>query len=233
VARSRTRGLWITDAATMALPADARQLLSQHWRRAGELEHASVVAFHDLAARLRSVGAGNDLIQRARHAAEQEAEHARQCFALASRYAGCAVTAGRLRRPFRLPRRREAAIAALAVEALRDGVLNEGYAAWLAAAQLDQARDEHVRATLTRIAADEAEHAQLSRDVLEWCLIHGSAATRVAVNDAYASLPAQLIGPRLPDQLGVPQRQMLAEHGLVDVDSDGAGYRHVLESIAA
>ena len=232
-ARSRTCGLWVTDAATLALPRDVRTLLADHWRRAGELEHASVVAFDDLARRLRYVRATDALVARARKAATQEREHARRCFELASRYAGRQITAGRLHLPLRRPRSRTNEITTLAVEALRDGVVNEGYAAWLAGAQLDRARDAEVRNTLTVIAADEAEHAELSRDVLEWCLLNGGMATRAAVDAAFAQLPQRMTGPSVAAAVPQPAQVVLAAHGLVDVDPDGDGYRRVLASLVA
>ena len=231
-ARSRTCGLWVTDAATLAMPRDVRTLLADHWRRAGELEHASVVAFDDLARRLRYVRATDALVERARKAATQEREHARRCFELASRYAGRQITAGRLHLPLRRPRVRANEITTLAVEALRDGVVNEGYAAWLAGAQLDRARDAEVRNTLTVIAADEAEHAELSRDVLEWCLLNGGAATQAAVDAAFAQLPQRMTGPTVP-AVPQPAQVVLAAHGLVDVDPDGDGYRRVLAALVA
>jgi hypothetical protein len=135
--------------------------------------------------------------------------------------------------PLRRPRGRAAEVTALAIEALRDGVVNEGYAAWLASAQFDRATDAEVRTTFAVIAADEAEHADLSRDVLAWCLVNGGEATRRAVNDAYADLPQRMSGPVLPLSVPAPARSALAAHGLVDVDPDGAGYRRVLDSLVA
>ena len=232
-ARSRTNGLWVTDAATLALPRDVRTLLADHWRQAGEMEHASVIAFGDLSRRLRRVRAAHSLVERAERAAAQEQEHSRRCFELASRYAGRQIVAGRLHLPLRRPRVRANEINTLAVEALRDGVVNEGYAAWLAGAQLDRARDTEVRNTLTVIAADEAEHAELSRDVLEWCLLNGGAATQAAVDAAFAQLPQRMTGPTVPAAVPQPAQVVLAAHGLVDVDPDGDGYRHVLASLVA
>ena len=231
-ARSRASGLWVTDAATLQMSRDVRALLAQHWARAGELEHASVIAFEDLARRLIRVRADQSLVERARHAAAQEQEHSRRCFELASRYAGRHITHGVLRVPRRRPRGRSAEISALAVEALRDGVVNEGYAAWLAAAQRDRAHDSEVRDTLAVIANDEAAHAELSHDVLEWCLLHGGPATRAAVDAAYACLPRRMTGPSIP-AADPPVLGELAAHGLVEVDADGAGYRKVLAALVA
>lgn len=72
-------------------------------------------------------------------------------------------------------------LARLAVEAIRDGVLNEGYAAWLAATQAERATDSRVRDTLLVIARDEAEHAEVSAAVLAWRLAQGDADVVTAV----------------------------------------------------
>ena len=121
-----------------------------------------------------------------------------------------------------LPRSRQHELAKLAQEALRDGVLNEGYAAWLAEQQLLRARDHRVQDTLAVIAHDEAEHAKLSADVLLWCVAEGGAVVREAVLATAAELPARMIACVVP--AGV-DRGPLADHGLFDSDPDGAGYR--------
>ena len=59
------------------------------------------------------------------------------------------------------------------LESLRDGMLLEGYAAVIASARADRASDGRVVETLRVIAADEASHAALSADVLEWCFANG------------------------------------------------------------
>ncbi len=224
-ARSRRGHARLTDRQSLALGSAERAALADHWRNQGELEHASVIAFNDLAHRLAQVDAPDDLLRRTVRASDQEATHARLCFDLAGRYLGESVKAGRLRRPHRLPRSRTTELTQLAVEALRDGVLNEGYAAWLAAAKTERATDHRVRNALQVIARDEAQHAALSADVLAWCIVEGGAPVIEAVNAASAELPMRMHEPAVPFD---GNERTLADHGLSNADRDGAGYAMVL-----
>jgi len=229
-ARSRRGHSRLTDRQALWLSPSVREALGNHWRSQGELEHASVVAFDDLAHRLAMVDAPADLLRRSLQAAAQEADHAERCFELAGRYLGESLRAGRLRRPMRLPRSRESELIRLAQEALRDGVLNEGYAAWLATQQLRRARDQRVQDTLAVIARDEAHHAELSADVLAWCCAVGGRAVVDAVHALADSLPARMVACVPP--AGIDPKA-LADHGLLDSDPDGAGYRQVLADTLA
>ena len=198
------------------------------------MEHASVVAFHDLARRLTAVGAPTALAERAVRAATQEADHTQRCFDIAGRYLGQNLLPGRLHRPIRMPRSRETELARLAVEALRDGVLNEGYAAWLAAGQAERATDSRVRDALLVIARDEAEHAEMSTAVLAWCLAEGDTEVANAVVAAAACLPTSITSWVIPAGVDVTA---LGDHGLFDPDgaryANGSGYASVLAAARA
>jgi|GEM_PF-3204730 len=224
-ARSRRSHGHLTDRQALALGVAERAALGEHWRTQGELEHASAIAFNDLAHRLAKVDAPDGLLRRTVRAADQEATHARLCFELAGRYLGETVHAGRLRRPRRLPRSHTSELTQLAIEALRDGVLNEGYAAWLAASKADRATDQRVRDALQVIARDEAQHAELSADVLAWCIAEGGEPVAAAVNVAAAELPTRMYEPAIPTDV---DGHTLADHGLFNVDESGDGYVAVL-----
>lgn len=234
LARSRRGHSHLTDRQALRLSPPVRRALGDHWRSQGEMEHASVVAFHDLARRLTAVDAPTSLVDRATRAANQEADHTQRCFDLAGRYLGQNLLPGRLHRPIRLPRSRETELARLAVEALRDGVLNEGHAAWLAARQAERATDFRVRDTLLVIARDEAEHAEVSAAVLAWCLAQGEADVVTAVIAAAACLPIRVAACAIP--AGV-DAAALADHGLFDADDaahgKGSGYASVLAATRA
>lgn len=210
------------------MSADVRRALADHWRDQGELEHASVVAFQDLARRLAMVDAPDDLVARARRAVEQESDHWARCFDLAGRYLGQSLRPGRLRRPLRLPRSRPSEIAALAVESLCDGMLNEGYAALLAEARARRATDARVHDTLGVIARDEAEHAAFAADVFRWCVATGGPLTHTSVTDALALLPLRLRTTVIPQ--GLPLRP-LADHGCFDADRDGDLYDRLRQTV--
>jgi hypothetical protein len=185
------------------------EMLRDYWRRIARFEHASITAFKELAMRLRSVDAPVDLIERAGHAA--------RAATLAERFAGRTLRFGHLvAKPQLLGRQDE--LVRLAVEALRDGALNERYAAWQAAAQAATATDAQVIETLTVVAADEAEHAALSCDVLAWCVSTGGSAVRTAVLASMTTLPGTIVVP--------PLNGPVAERfGAADPDEDRTFYR--------
>lgn len=224
-ARSRLGHGRLTDRQALSLGTAERAALAEHWRGQGELEHASVIAFNDLAHRLAQVDAPDELLRRTVRAADQEAHHADLCFELAGRYLGETVHAGRLRRPHRRPRSRSNELTQLAVEALRDGVLNEGYAAWLAAGKAERATDVRVRDTLQVIARDEVQHAALSADVLTWCTAEGGDAVVNAVIAAASELPTRMYEPAIPVDIDAVT---LADHGMFNADETGDGYVAIL-----
>ena len=156
--RSRVRSRSLLRVEVAGLGRRQREVLAAYWRDTAELEHASIVAFHHLGRSLQLAGAPSALLEGCATAAAQEADHAARCFALASRYLGAIVTPGRLR----MPRVSVPSLSTLATDSLRDGMLNEGYAAWLADRQLQGATEPEVVDTLRTIARDEANHAQLS-----------------------------------------------------------------------
>ena len=149
----------------------AARALASSWARAGELEHASIGAFVDLAADLRAHGAPAELIERCDVAAAQERDHTSRCFALASRYAGRKVSPGAIGAlPASWP---PPALTVLARESILDGIVNEGVAALLAAEQWKLCVDADAADTLAVIARDEASHAELGWSILEWCVEAG------------------------------------------------------------
>lgn len=224
-ARSRRGHGRLTDRQALALGVAERNALAEYWRNQGELEHASVIAFSDLAHRLAQIDAPDELLRRTVRAADQEANHARLCFELAGRYLGESVRAGRLRRPRRLPRSRKNELTQLAVDALRDGVLNEGYAALLAAGKAERATDYRVRDALQVIARDEAQHAKLSTDLLAWCIAEGGDSVANAVVTAARELPVRMYEPAIPSDIDV---RTLADHGMFNADASGEGYAVIL-----
>lgn len=222
VARARWRGRRRPIRDVGLDRAEVRGLVA-YWRRIAQFEHASVVAFEELALRLGRVGAPARLVERSLHAAQQERDHTRRAVVLAERFAGqrLVLTGLRTNRSAGLG---AGDMVALAVEALRDGALNEGYAAWQAAAQARVATDPQVVETLRIVAVEEQEHADLSRDILAWCLEHGDAEVRNAVVAAAAALPT-LTGSTL---LTGP----VYEHfGAADPDHDRAGFASVQRQV--
>ncbi|MFM2076724.1 MAG: hypothetical protein RJA49_614 [Actinomycetota bacterium] len=227
LARARLGHSHLTDQSAMRLAHPLRQALADHWRLQGELEHSSVVAYQDLARRLALLDAPDDLVHRCLVAAQQEGAHGVRCFELAGRYLGQSMHSGRLRRPLRLPRSRSAELQALAVQTLLDGVVLEAYASRMARIRAQRAFDSRVVETLQVIATDEAVHAVLARDILDWCLGTGGQPVRVAVRQAALQLPVSGPGIILPVGL---DHGVLADHGQYDADPDNAVFRELTEA---
>jgi hypothetical protein len=111
----------------------------------------------------------------------------------------------------------------LAVSTAREGCLAETTAAWLAGELANAATDPAVRATLDRIAREEAEHAELAWMTLRWAIEVGGPEVRTAVVEVFASATPVRLGGGTID---VP------EHGLLAVESVQAlvdrGFRELL-----
>jgi hypothetical protein len=76
--------------------------------------------------------------------------------------------------------------AELAYAATREGCLGETLGAHLVARAAALAPEAEVRRALEAIAAEEAEHAVLSFQIVAWALATGGAETRAAVERALA-----------------------------------------------
>jgi hypothetical protein len=144
-----------------------RRALVEHWSHAAQLEHASVAAFARFVLQLLHLAAPADLVQEAQQALGDELEHAKLCFALASRYSQRALG------PRRLDTRQslqEFDLAAVTRLTLREGCIGEVVAAVQAREALAQAEDPDTIEVLSQIVHDESRHAELSLRFLRWAL---------------------------------------------------------------
>jgi hypothetical protein len=167
-------------ASVTPLPSGsvARQI-AEEWLLDARLEHASVASFSAFALSLLAVGAPAELVADCHLAAVDEVEHARACFALASRYAGEALGPG----PLSLGGLELVAdLEGLARRTWLDGCVEETIAALTAAAQLEVARDEAARVALTRIARDEARHAELAWKFTAWAIGRGGRSIQLVLS---------------------------------------------------
>jgi hypothetical protein len=191
-----------------ALPPAVAEQLAREWLADARLEHASVASFAAFALSLLAVGAPPELLAECQRAGLDEVEHARACFALASRFAGTALGPGRLS----LAGLHVATqLDELALRAWLEGCVEETVAALTASAQLEVATDERVRVALSRIAADEARHAELSWKFLAWALTSSGPELRHALTRAGERLePSQVEGGSTADDAAQAQ---LHAHG--------------------
>lgn len=137
------------------------------WLEDARMEHASIASFARFTLDLLAYGAPAELVEAAQRAALDEVEHARACFGLAARYS--ALDRG----PAPLSAAGVQVAASLwdaALAAFREGCVAETVAALQARASLERARDPEVLRALTRIADDEARHAELAWRFVAWAM---------------------------------------------------------------
>jgi hypothetical protein len=185
-AQVRAGAGWSAPAApaVAALDPVTRAALAASWTREAGFEHASVASFARLALELLAVGAPAELVRDAQRAMGDEIHHAELGFALASAYAGAPVGPGAMAMEGALARTSLAGVAAAAV---REGCIGETVAALLVEEARDRAEDPAVRAALTVIAADEADHAAMAWRLVAWAHRAGDAAVREAIAAAFAA----------------------------------------------
>jgi hypothetical protein len=208
-----------------ALEPPTRRALAEAWAADARHEHASVASFARFVLELLSLGAPAELVRAAQQAIGEEIRHAELCFGIASALSGETIGRGPLDMRGALAGRGDAAAMAAAV--VREGCVGETLAALAALAARDAASDPAVRAALGEIAADETSHAALAWRAAAWMWEHGDAATRAAIERAFAEAaptsgvsPAGAIDPgiarafgRLPDE----ERAQVVARGLAEV----------------
>ncbi len=189
------------DSSALDLDDTTRAALAQIWREDARMEHASVASFARFTLELLALGAPADLVEGAQRAALDEVEHARLCFALASRLGGSALGPGSLDVSGSGNAR---GLADAAAAALVEGAIGETVAAMLAHEQLAGATDPGVRRALQRIAGDEETHAELGWRFARWALAQGGATVRAALARAAAEAlrhPPRPVAPRDVDSV--------------------------------
>jgi hypothetical protein len=216
-----TRGpAWAEGAAPVVadLSPETCAALAGLWRRDALLEHASVPAFSRIAWTLAGLGAPPELLAGAHAAALDEVGHARGCFALVAGYTGVAEEPGPLPALLGAGPEPGDAMTAMALESLRDGCLLEGFSADVAARACERATDPAARALVARIAVDEAGHAELAWQILEWCVGRSDAARTAVSRCVLAERGPVAYGPAEARLVARADPRGLAAHGRVPAD---------------
>jgi len=160
--RAATPGL-----SALAAPSspEARAEAAAHWLDNALLEHASIAAFARVALDLLALGAPAFLVAGAHGAALDEVRHARLSFSIATAL-GAAVSG-----PGPLPEvahvNRPSAPDVVLRETFHDGCIGEAAAALVLAAAARRAA-RPLSETLSRMAEDEARHAELAWRTVHW-----------------------------------------------------------------
>jgi hypothetical protein len=181
--------------------------LANYFTRSALFEHASVAAFARFALELLHFGAPLELVSGAQRALGEELEHARLCFALASRYGGKAVGPGALDVSGCLD---DLSLEGAVRSAVREGCVGETVAAVQAAEAFEHARDGEVKAVFERIRRDEMDHAELAFRFVRWALEIDPTLAGAVLDELSASAPAVR---RDQDVTDADRRR--AEHGLL------------------
>lgn len=155
------------------LSSAQRVVLAEEWTRDGLDEHASIPAFARHVMELMALGAPPALVGEAALAMQDEIEHARLCFGLASAYAGRPVGPGEMAMEGAIPG--EVDEVEVVRGLIREGCIGETLAAIVAGRARDAAREPVVAAVLDTIADDESRHAALAWKTLRWLLDRAAA----------------------------------------------------------
>lgn len=179
-----------------AIPEGEREALGAEWRDNGKKEHASVAAFAQLTLDLMAVGAPPELVAAAQRDALDEVRHAAACFAIARDIDGLSESPSpfpdaRARR-FLFTGSRSIALTQIAIDALADGVLNEGIAARLLAQLAKNCDVPALSSILREMAADESRHASHSWDIVAWCVESGGTVVAKALRGAVKGMPRKV-----------------------------------------
>ena len=165
--------------------ACARADVGAYFAEVTWLEAAAVVAFRRVESELVALGAPTELIEAAQRAQADEIRHAREASALARRFGGA-------ERPLEVAPPVERDAFAIALENAVEGCVRETYGALVAAYQAKRAGDPEVRRFFARIAADEANHAELSHEIAAWLEPQLTAGERARIAAAKAEALAEL-----------------------------------------
>lgn len=184
VAASREDASWIGEERRgKPLDPTVAETLAEQWLQDALAEHASVASFARVTLELLALGAPPDLVQQAQQAGLDEIDHARRCFALASRYAGRPLGPGALAPPPPRP----ADLTRMAVDTFIEGCIGETIAALIAERSIAGCTDPDVVETLKVIADDEARHAALAWRTIAWAIEQGGDDVREALSAAVAA----------------------------------------------
>jgi hypothetical protein len=206
-----------------ALPELVREAAAAYWLRAALLEHASVASFARFSLELMRYGAPADLLAQSHQAGLDEIEHARLCFALASRYAGTQLGPDEL--PLGGSIELSTSLADFAEAVALEGCIGETLAAIDAAARLKGTTDPAVATALRVIIDDESRHAMLAWRTIRWLLSRDTDGTvRARLDEVFAAVPEPPTGIRRCDPTA-------RAHGLLTADEEQAVARDAWERV--
>jgi hypothetical protein len=165
-----------------------RQLLTEHWTRMGQMEHASIAAFARFSLQLLALGAPPELVEACTSALADETAHTRLCFRIASAYAGHHIGPGALDVSGNLLPTSLVDIVELVIA---EGCFGETSAALEALQAAETASDPVIAAAYGRIASDEQRHAELAFRFVRWALERAPSDVAGCISRAIAGAASQ------------------------------------------
>lgn len=166
---ARTAPIAVSEAwMSNHVPAEGRapHPEAQRWLADARMEHASVASFARFVLDLLAIGAPAHLVRSALRAQGDEIVHAVLCFDVAARGMGASFGPGPL--DVASTHATSRSLAAIVHDAVVEGCVGESLAAEVARDRLANETEPLRRAALTRIAADEARHAELAWAFVRW-----------------------------------------------------------------
>lgn len=176
----------------LTLSCDEGAALTAHWLSMAALEHASVASFAQFTLGLMAHGAPPALLSATAQAMADEVEHARRCYAIASVYAGMAISPGPLDTSGARPAE---SLEALLTATIREACVGETLGAVEAAHMAECVAEPALREAWALIAADELRHAALGWQTLAWGLPRAPGLTAGAVRATVLGALAEILGP--------------------------------------
>ncbi len=151
-------------------------------------EWSSVASFARAAIELMIVGAPPRLVAACQAASLDEVRHATLCLELAGQLAGQKLELGALTRA---PQVRHLDLESLALAVLREGCVEETLAAMVADRCAHRCTTPSLRDALQELADDEAQHAALAWETLDWAIATGGEAVRARLQQELPILVAE------------------------------------------
>jgi hypothetical protein len=194
-AKRAARSDWTTMLPELRREGMSRTLASRlatEWTRAGELEHASIAAFARFTLELLTLGAPAELVADATRAMADELEHARLCFALASRYLGRSVRPSTLDVSGSVE---DVSLSSAVTSAVVDGCIEKTLASIESTEAAEHALDPVIQSAHLRIAEDEGRHSALAWRFVRWALGQGDATLARLVEETFERAAGEFQGP--------------------------------------
>ncbi len=165
--------------------SNRRSRLAAHFGRDASTECASIPAFLALARDLARAGAPAALVAQAQQSAREEATHTRLCAQLAGEFGGVDLQALVPPVPTLFDPDEPSLLKRLAVESFWDGCVGEGAAAAGAQRRRETTMLTSVADALAIIARDEKTHADLSAQIVAFCIDRGGSSVRNALHESF------------------------------------------------